>query len=105
MDLAYRYWLPKFLAHEFVALRFVPQKALERAASLRITPVPDVITRLFMLFKGIDPDTANANEGSWAQARTRVTDDPRWWTQVVGIGEADLADVGLFRVLEWRHGS
>ncbi|TFY73038.1 hypothetical protein EWM64_g10974, partial [Hericium alpestre] len=32
------YWLPSFLRHEYVALRFVPQASYEQAARLAITP-------------------------------------------------------------------
>ncbi|KAG1789954.1 uncharacterized protein HD556DRAFT_753610 [Suillus plorans] len=47
------YWLPNILKHEYIALRFVPQAAYERAASLCISPQPNVVTRICMLFKGI----------------------------------------------------
>ncbi|KAG2740062.1 hypothetical protein P692DRAFT_20840935 [Suillus brevipes Sb2] len=31
------YWLTSFLKHEYIALRFVPQAAYERAASLNFS--------------------------------------------------------------------
>ena len=44
------YWLPKLSKKPFVALRFLPQAAYERAAELEVEPKPDVVTRVFMLF-------------------------------------------------------
>ncbi|KAG2362208.1 hypothetical protein BDR07DRAFT_1376716 [Suillus spraguei] len=46
------YWLSSILKHKYIALRFVPQSVYERAASLTISPQPDVVTRVFMLFRG-----------------------------------------------------
>ncbi|KAG2116999.1 uncharacterized protein F5147DRAFT_811009 [Suillus discolor] len=91
------YWLPSILKHEYVALRFVPQAAFERAASLRISPQPDVVTRVFMLFKGIrKEDLAN-----WTNAQIQAEKDVAWWVDVVGVDPARAGDVTLFRVLEW----
>ncbi len=42
-----RYWLPSLLKHEYVALRFVAQSSYEKAAQMRISPTPDVVTRVF----------------------------------------------------------
>ncbi|KAJ7452754.1 hypothetical protein B0H11DRAFT_2161447 [Mycena galericulata] len=50
------YWLPSFLKHTHVALRFVPQAAYEAAARLDVVPAPDVVTRVFMLFKGVSAE-------------------------------------------------
>lgn len=47
------YWLPSLLKHEHTALRFLPQAGYERAASLDITPKPDIVTRVLMLFQGV----------------------------------------------------
>ncbi|KAJ7138854.1 hypothetical protein C8R46DRAFT_1234099 [Mycena filopes] len=88
------YWLPSFLQHKHVALRFVPQAAYEASAALDITPAPDVVTRVFMLFKGAD-DALNG----WSEADA-VNDGERW-RQVVGVDVARTADATLFRVLEW----
>ncbi|KAG1893681.1 uncharacterized protein F5891DRAFT_962575 [Suillus fuscotomentosus] len=91
------YWLPSILKHEYVALRFVPQAAFERAASLRISPQPDVVTRVFILFKGIrKEDFAN-----WTNARIQAEKDVAWWVNVVGVDPARAGDVTLFRALEW----
>lgn len=76
-----------------IAIRFLPQYEYEKAAQLDVSPRPDVVTRVFMLFGGVEKkDTA------WNEARVRVKDIE--WRQVVGVkDEAD--DPSRFRVLEW----
>ncbi|KAG2038512.1 hypothetical protein BDR03DRAFT_954278 [Suillus americanus] len=91
------YWLPSILKHEYVALRFVPQVAYERAASLCISPQPDVVTRVFMLFKGVCKERL----ANWANAQMQAEKDVAWWVNVVGVDPARAGDVTLFRVLEW----
>ncbi|KAG1771170.1 hypothetical protein EV702DRAFT_1202059 [Suillus placidus] len=91
------YWLPSILKHEYIALRFVPQAAYERAASLTISPQPDVVTRVCMLFKGIFKE----HLGNWANAQMQAEKDVAWWVDVVGVDPARAGDVTLFRVLEW----
>ncbi|KAJ7118106.1 hypothetical protein C8R44DRAFT_982855 [Mycena epipterygia] len=56
------YWFPALLKHQHVALRFVPQAEYETTACLDITPAPDVVTRVFMVFKGV----AAENTGEWS---------------------------------------
>jgi hypothetical protein len=92
-----RYWLPSFLKHTHVAIRFVPQTLYSRAAQLEIIPQPDVVTRIFMLFKGV-------SEGrlvEWPNAINRCTQDVKFWTQIVGVDVEKAEDEKLFRVLEW----
>ena len=60
---------------------------------LEIEPKPDVVTRVFMLFKGVD-----AAELAWEEARDRVGTVN--WRAVVGVKETAM-DEGVFRVLEW----
>jgi len=66
---------------------------------MRVSPVPDVVTRVFMLFRGVAKDDL----GLWSQAVARATaeDGATFWTQVVGIDAGRASDCGLFRVLEW----
>ncbi|KAK7047902.1 hypothetical protein VNI00_006230 [Paramarasmius palmivorus] len=90
------YWLPSFLKHKHVALRFVNQSSYESAAPLEVTPQPDVITRVFMLFKGISVDT-----GVWDAALKRASLDHAVWRDVVGVDVQKAWDHSLFRVLEW----
>jgi hypothetical protein len=94
-----RYWLPSLLKHEFVALRFVAQASYEKAAQMRVSPAPDVVTRVFMLFRGVSSDDV----GLWAPAAARATaeDGATFWTKVVGVDAVRASDRTLFRVLEW----
>jgi len=66
---------------------------------MHISPVPDVVTRVFMLFCGVSP----GDLGIWAPAAARVAaeDGATFWAQVVGIDPVRASDRGLFRVLEW----
>ncbi|KAJ7177138.1 hypothetical protein C8R46DRAFT_1246546 [Mycena filopes] len=89
------YWLPSFLKHTQIALRFVPQAAYEPSAALDISPAPDVVTRVFMLFRGITDDALDG----WSEAD--ALHDGERWRQVVGVDVARAADATLFRVLEW----
>lgn len=69
----------------------------ERAAPLAIEPTPDVVARIFMLFKGV-----KANElPVWSEAFGRATEDVGRWADVVGIDLGKVRDAGLFRVIEW----
>lgn len=88
------YWLPALSKHPFVALRFLPQSAYERAAELEVSPAPDIITRVFMLFRGVAAEEVK----EWEEARERVGKVD--WRSVVGICTSAL-DMGRFRVLEW----
>ncbi|TRM59990.1 hypothetical protein BD626DRAFT_506103 [Schizophyllum amplum] len=107
------YWLPALLKHKHVALRFVNQAAYERAAPLEVVPAPDVVTRVFMLFKGVDvsdgvdldaslvdPDARSALD-AWPQARARANEPPSMWKDVVGVQLEKTFDASLFRVIEW----
>ncbi|THH28598.1 hypothetical protein EUX98_g5600 [Antrodiella citrinella] len=92
------YWLPSLLKHEYVALRFVPQDSYSQAAPMTVEPSPDVIVRVFMIFKGVLVEGV----GSWPLASARVQKDVSHWRKVVGLSEVDqLHDRSLFRVLEW----
>lgn len=62
---------------------------------MHITPAPDIVTRVFMLFHGVAATDLNR----WEQARVRavVEDGETVWEDV---DVAHAADLGLFRVLE-----
>jgi hypothetical protein len=89
------------LKHEYVALRFLSQASYEQAARMRISPMPDVVTRVFMLFRGVTP----SDMGLWEQAATRATaaedGGAAFWARVVGVDSVRASDPALFRVLEW----
>lgn len=89
-----RYWLPDILKHKNIALRFLNQDSYSSAAPLDITPIPDVVTRVFMLFRGITSEEFAA----WDQALNRTADD---WKSVVDAPVKGMCDETLFRVLEW----
>ncbi|KAG8916549.1 hypothetical protein FRC01_002996, partial [Tulasnella sp. 417] len=91
------YWLPSFLKHEHLALRFIPQIDFEASAPLNIDPKPDVVTRVFMLFEGIQKDRL----AEWEEARERSSADVNMWKGIVGVEDTRKRDQNLFRVLEW----
>ena len=64
---------------------------------MNVSPAPEVITRVFMLFRGV----AEKDLAQWAPARNRAEEDVSFWTKVVGVGVAKASDAGLYRVLEW----
>lgn len=80
-----------------MALRFVSQKSYEHAAPLAVSPAPDVMTRIFMIFKGI----ADNELGEWPGAIKRASEDVCMWQDVVGVDSQRAHDATLFRVLEW----
>ncbi|KAL8292218.1 hypothetical protein RQP46_001684 [Phenoliferia psychrophenolica] len=90
------YWLPKFLAirdrGQRIAFRFVEQVAYEQAARLDVEPMPDVMTRVFMTFQGVEM------EGEWSVGGKGVGEVD--WRDVVGVA-SDAEDGSKFRVLEW----
>ncbi|KAG2113732.1 uncharacterized protein F5147DRAFT_650164 [Suillus discolor] len=90
------YWLPSILKHEYIALRFVPQVAYERVASLSISPQPDIVTRVCMLFKGV----CKKHLANWPNAQMQAENDVAWWVDVVGVDPTRAGDVTLFRVLK-----
>ncbi|VDB95548.1 unnamed protein product [Peniophora sp. CBMAI 1063] len=91
------YWLPSILKHERVALRFVPQAEYEQAARLTVIPSPDVVTRVFMVFRGV----SEREMTEWEPAVERAGEDVAFWKDVVGIDASAAQDASLFRVLEW----
>ncbi|VDB94114.1 unnamed protein product [Peniophora sp. CBMAI 1063] len=91
------YWLPSILKHSYVALRFLPQEEYEQAAELTVKPTPDVVTRVFMLFRGVK----ESQLADWELARARASEDAAFWRDVVGVDLSAALDDTLFRVLEW----
>ncbi|KAG6840619.1 hypothetical protein C0991_005518 [Blastosporella zonata] len=89
------FWLPAFSSHKYIALRFMPQAEYSRIAPLGISPEPDVVTRVFMLFQGVRDLEA------WPSAQKRALDDVSLWTDVVGVDTAAALNKDLSRVLEW----
>lgn len=48
------YWLPRLEANEYNYIRFATMEEIDANMSLNITPAPDSIIRVVMLFKGLD---------------------------------------------------
>ncbi|KDR73265.1 hypothetical protein GALMADRAFT_251860 [Galerina marginata CBS 339.88] len=91
------YWLPSMLKHKNIAFRFIPQASYEHAAPLEVSPSPDVVTRVFMVFQGV----ADEDLGQWSAATSKAGADVSWWREVVGVDLERALDEKLFRVLEW----
>src|SRR6266566_4061364 len=91
-----RHWLPSLLKHEYIALRFIAQSSYEKAARMRVSPTPDVVTRVFMLFRGVRPDDL----ALWAPAAARAAaeDGATFWSNVVGVDAERASDRMLFRI-------
>ncbi|GAA6042995.1 hypothetical protein JCM8097_003876 [Rhodosporidiobolus ruineniae] len=89
------YWLPAFnrihARKQLIAFRFLPQAEYEQAAKLEVDPKPDVVTRVFMLFRGVE----EAEADGWR--KPEEVD----WAGEVGVKVDEAKDEGLFRVLEW----
>ncbi|KAG1896011.1 uncharacterized protein F5891DRAFT_959245 [Suillus fuscotomentosus] len=83
--------------HEHLLATVYPQAAYEHAASSNISPQPDVVTRVCMLFKGI----CKEHLANWPNAQMQAGNDVVWWVDVVGVDPTRAGDVTLFRVLEW----
>ena len=64
---------------------------------MNVSPAPDVVTRVFMLFSGVE----DANLDEWANAKARADEDVSFWTKVVGVDVEKASDATLYRVLEW----
>jgi hypothetical protein len=94
----HRFWLPSFMKHEYVALRFLPQSAYEHSAPLDINPPPDVLTRIFMLYKGVRGECLQSD---WPKAVARSKEEVTWWRDVIGVNVNRALDAQLYRVLEW----
>ncbi|KIY63108.1 hypothetical protein CYLTODRAFT_494168 [Cylindrobasidium torrendii FP15055 ss-10] len=89
------YWLPSFLKHENILLTFVSMDAYEKAAPLDVSPAPDVVTRVFMVFKRLCSEELDL----WEESRTTPVEE---WRNVIGVPTKELQDdARLFRVLEW----
>jgi hypothetical protein len=84
---------------EHIALRFVTQESYDKAVEMHITPAPDIVTRVFMLFHRVE--TSDLSRWEPARARAAEEDGATFWADVVGVDAEFAADRRLFRVLEW----
>lgn len=84
------------MKHEYIALRFLEQSLYNHAAHLDITPKPDIVTHVFMLFRGLTMDDL----ADWGEAVERADSEIDWRT-IVGADVEGMQRENLFRVLEW----
>ena len=61
------------------------------SAKLEVEPKPDVVTRVFLLFKGVGEEQAQG----WRKV------DEVDWVKEVGVEVEQARDEKRFRVLEW----
>jgi hypothetical protein len=78
-------------------MRFLPQAAYEASAPLNISPKPDVVARIFMLFQGVE----DCDVGHWLDAAQRASQPVETWQDIVGIDASRVCDASLYRVIEW----
>jgi len=95
----FSYWLPSIMKHPHVALRFLPQEHYEAAASMEVTPRPDVVTRIFMVARGLENEEAQREE--WVEGSLRASQPVEIWQKIVGMSLERALDPTVFRVLEW----
>ncbi|KZV74733.1 hypothetical protein PENSPDRAFT_749084 [Peniophora sp. CONT] len=93
----YAYYQRMITSGRYVAIRFVEQAVYEQVAPLAISPSPSVVTRVVMLFQGLNETEVAA----WGRARERAQLGPRYWKDVIGFDER-ATDASLYRALEWR---
>ncbi|KAK0470987.1 hypothetical protein IW261DRAFT_1513918 [Armillaria novae-zelandiae] len=91
------FWLPFILKHNYVAVNFLPQASYDKAAPLDVKPKPDIVIRVFMLFKRVCEDELD----EWEGALSRASEDTEFWKDIVGADTKGMKDEKLFRVLEW----
>ncbi|KDR73263.1 hypothetical protein GALMADRAFT_142391 [Galerina marginata CBS 339.88] len=87
-------WMPVLKKCKHVAIRFLPQDAYARSSPLNVFPLPDVVTRICIIFRDIpDHDLGNWSVGVNSRHLFSGTD-------VVGVDIRRASDSTLFRVLE-----
>lgn len=87
------------MKHSHIALRFVPQTSFDTAAPMVVTPKPDVVTRIFMVARGLNNE--EAQHEVWKDASLRASEPVEFWQAIVGMSLQRTLDPALFRVLEW----
>ena len=67
------YWLPKLEANEYNYIRFAEDDEINENMPLEITPAPDKIIRVLMVFKGLDSPIKVTEQKLIPQSRTGYT--------------------------------
>lgn len=92
-----RKYLERLVGSNYVAIRFLEQATYEQLAPLAVSPPPDIVTRVVMLFQNV----SHADVAAWAGARERAQSGPSYWKDVIGFDER-ATDASLYRAVEWR---
>lgn len=95
--ISYRKYYANLICTRFVAIRFLEQAIYEQIVPLAISPPPDIVTRVVVLYD----DVSEHDLGSWTSARERAKAGPDYWKAVAGFDER-ARDANLYRALEWR---
>ncbi|KAG9046839.1 hypothetical protein FS837_003547 [Tulasnella sp. UAMH 9824] len=84
------FWLPSILKREHIAFRFIHQYDLNTAAKLQISPTPDVVTRIFMLFQGVpSSELKHWKDGMGQGKESKKGSVAKVWRDVVGVKAED----------------
>lgn len=85
-----------------IAIKFLPQKDIEEAARLNITPRPDTTVRVCMVFGVVDTGKSKL-WGTWAGRMQNFEDKlkAKNWAEITGIQPKALDDSEKFRAIEW----
>ncbi|KAI9632755.1 uncharacterized protein MKK02DRAFT_41065 [Dioszegia hungarica] len=89
-------WLPSLMRHKNIAYRLLSPAQLEPSISLRIIPPPEVLVRIFVLFRGV-PD---AEVGEWHDRGLLHAEAGLDWKDAIGW-DVNVGDESKFRVIEY----
>ncbi|KAK4686167.1 hypothetical protein P7C73_g3965, partial [Tremellales sp. Uapishka_1] len=89
-------WLPSITRHKHIAYRILNTNQLNPSSVLTIIPPPQVLLRIFILFKGI----AENELKEWEQAGILHAEMGLDWRDAVGYS-GDMSNESLFRVVEY----
>ncbi|ROV93168.1 hypothetical protein VMCG_08743 [Cytospora schulzeri] len=86
-----------------IAISFVPQKHMEDAARISITPPPDRTARVFMLFGAVDTKQKQGIWSAWYHRTRNVKNALKKinWAQETGIQPCTLKERRYFRAIIW----
>lgn len=91
-------------ARQSIAISFMPQKHIEEAARIRITPQPDATARILMLFGTVDTSQESGSWSAWAGQRHSNVHNAlkaKNWAALTGLQPEVLRDKTIFRAIEW----
>jgi hypothetical protein len=102
-DATFRDEIQKWEDRFSIAVSFVPQKQVDEAARISITPRPDTTARILMVFGAVDTTGKRKVWASWADRRRSVKDalGAKNWAEIIGVQPEALKDGRKFRAIEW----